>query len=904
MSSRSRLSLAIDLTLTTAILLIAAVPLFSKTNHAREISDQARAATTEWLTPTPQWVRLVERSGIAIVASCLVWVGIRRFWIKADETDNPSPLKLLSLRADRLLWCAGAMTVFLTYAAFYQPLQREFWTGTDDAYFLDPTLITPWNVHWEITLGRPMCFWASALLRAIYPDRIEGYLYMAGLLCAANSLLLLLLLRRLMPEQRFIWCAAPLLYIVQTVDPHRFYILWATNFYWSGLFVFLLALWLFIRSFDVGSRWQLVLACVCLGVSLLTTEAGFPLAAFAPLLLLTRQRQPWRMPVWMWGWLGTVGLLAAHFAAHLLDAREASYQWSASKHSLTNPLTLLSNFAGMLASIVYYFKLPRLDGAGHAVTAYLILFSSQAVVWLAWRRGTPELRTTYLRIAAIASCALVLAVLAYVPIGGLFRTLLYGAPAQAVLVACVVGFLASLFSLKARAPIAAVCIAALVLAGAEENRTHQDIVPSNRFIDAVRVFDQIHALSPQFTPGTRVVLIPDGDIGNLHQALPATVEAVFMLSVSSMNTMIHLFPKDDPIRHAHFVPDGFELKTPWREDHVTYRELVAFRLSRDGTVTLLNKLPAGLLPEKNEADRYEPLAHMVPGSPSPLPYLRYPSGADQPRDLFDTDQGLMLGQGWDTALFRCTGHNRWEVSRWVAEDAELAVNPLGKTRRQIRLEIESGPWFRGRPWQLQILSDSGELISSATVVGRQDVTLDLPLTTEKITVLKFHATVPPDTALKDAPRERLYRVVRTLDPELAYRLPPQRQSDIMHDGLAAGDNWQQIKLEGAGCFRVANDDARIDLAMTSPFANTLHMDLQPVGDRPWLPCHITAVTESGEYLASTWVFGRQIFSITLPKKRCRESAVRLRTDDERSDSGQSEADPRGFVRVYSCTCGQ
>jgi hypothetical protein len=909
MVSRNRLALAVDLVASTILLLLASVPLFSPTVAGPIDPAPESVPLTEHFgmggEPSREWLRLAAATAVLGVLTCVAWLALRRFRFGpagATEPGSPEPPPPGPGPLPLLLIAAAALIAFV---GFFQPLRREFWSGTDDVYYLNPKILVPWNLRWEKSLGRPTCFWAGALARTLLPGRVEGFLYLAYVLCLTNSLLLAAVLRRLAPGQRFLWCAAPLLYIVQTADPHRFYVLWATCFYWSGLLPGLLAVWLFVRSYDLNARGQLVASCLCLGLSLLTTEAGFPLAAFVPGLLLLRGRQPSRLPVWCWCWLGTVGILGAHFALHLAEARYQSYQWFATRDALTRPGVLLENFLTMLGSIQFYFRLPRWDGS-HAGTASAVLIACLSLLGMAWSRGSSASRRVFLGTAGVACLAIVLAVLPFVSLGGYFRTLLYAAPAQAVLVTCVIGGLAAFFPRAGRAAVAAVGATALVMAGVQENVRLQNAVPSNRFVDVVRVFEQIHAVSPGFRSDALILLIPDGDIANVWEPFPAIPETGDLIARSTVGNHLFVCPRDDPDRYVHFRGHDVEVKLKWGGEHSFwgYDKLVAFRLARDGTVSLLRRLPAGLLPAVSDGDRYDPLACMKPGPGGPLPYLRYPGWADRPRDVFDAEDGVMLGQGWDAAAYKCVGRCKWELSRWVGENAELAVNPQGGQRRQLHLDLEGGPWFDGRPWHLQVLAENGDVVSSATIIGRQEVAFDLPTNVDRVGVFRLCVAGADAESVKDIPRDRIFRVFRTLDPDLSYRIPCVRESDVMHDGLRAGEKLHPItNVNGIRC-RSAEDGACIHLAVCPDAATVLHIDLEPESGLPERPCHVTAVTDSGEYLASAWLFGRQDFCVPLPRKRCQESAIRLRADDGATAPTAAGDARAGFVRVYGCRCSR
>src|SRR5262249_44075358 len=142
-------------------------------------------------------------------------------------------------------------------------------------------------------------------------------------------------------------------------------------------------------------------------------------------------------------------------------------------------------------------------------------------------------------------------------------------------------------------------------------------------------------------------------------------------------------------------------------------------LAGDGSLSLLRRLPSGLVPPGGAAARYDPLTCARPWPGAELPYLRYPAWADCPPDLFDMAEGLVLGQGWGP--LEC---HDGPLSRRAAPDAELAINPLGQARGTLRLEVE--PTFPGRRGHLEALDEDGRVVASAPLAGRQVVRLGLP----------------------------------------------------------------------------------------------------------------------------------------------------------------------------------
>src|SRR5262249_9539994 len=107
-----------------------------------------------------------------------------------------------------------------------------------------------------------------------------------------------------------------------------------------------------------------------------------------------------------------------------------------------------------------------------------------------------------------------------------------------------------------------------------------------------------------------------------------------------------------------------------------YDQLVAYRMAPNATLTLLRRLPVGLLPAENEADRYDPLARMCPGPSGRPRYFRRPYWVDPLPDLFGGDDGVVLGPGWGP-LQAADGR----YGRRAGRDAEVVVNPRGEDRR-------------------------------------------------------------------------------------------------------------------------------------------------------------------------------------------------------------------------------
>src|SRR5262249_5180183 len=115
------------------------------------------------------------------------------------------------------------------------------------------------------------------------------------------------------------------------------------NFYWTAVGLLLAAVWLFLRSYRLRSRLQLVLSCLTLAGSLLIFEAAHPLALLAALLAWVNRQQRGRPAGWLCAWGGTLTVLATRFLLYLGSRGSSSYQVQQSAGALRDPWVLLKS---------------------------------------------------------------------------------------------------------------------------------------------------------------------------------------------------------------------------------------------------------------------------------------------------------------------------------------------------------------------------------------------------------------------------------------------------------------------------------------------------------------------------------------------------------------------------------
>src|SRR5207247_5614694 len=113
------------------------------------------------------------------------------------------------------------------------------------------------------------------------------------------------------------------------------------------------ALWLYVRSYKYQQRWLLVVACVLLASALLMIEAGYLVAVCAPWLLIVVLPRQRHLLLWIYAWLGTVGVLAVRFML-FLSQFPGSYQGNIARQGLKTPGQFVHNFGVQLRPVLSY----------------------------------------------------------------------------------------------------------------------------------------------------------------------------------------------------------------------------------------------------------------------------------------------------------------------------------------------------------------------------------------------------------------------------------------------------------------------------------------------------------------------------------------------------------------------
>jgi hypothetical protein len=862
--SRTKVGLGVDLGFITALLLGAAVPLI------RWRGDPFLHTTAFTLG---FW-----SCGAAL---CAAWFWLSGRLHRAPPAPTPcatAPEGPRRSAAGRALLVAVLLAA-LTAVSYWQPLTKQFWGGADEFCNFTEEVRSCWSDGFDLSFSRPLITTPAVLAKALTPRRIDGFLWLAAFLCLANALLLYGVLRQLWPGAHALPAAAAALLVVNRADCLRFFVLWATNFYWTALALFLLALWLLLLSYRRGSRPLLTLACLSLAGGLLVNEGLFPLAALALVLLWLVRGARGRPVVWAYAWLGTLTLLATRFALFLLAQGGSSYQGQQAAAALRQPELLLANLRLQLSSALTYFQITA--GETHARSALLALGLAAALVGLALGRPPPR-RRGYLLGLGLAALATLLGTAPFLHIPTTGRTQFFAAPGQAVLLACGICLVAELLGRWAGVATAAAAVGVLAASGTRESLREQELARAQRgvsFESTVRVFRQIHALAPCLKRDTLVLLVLDE-----HCLSPLGVNYCTLLLSHSLlgHPTIQTSHNDQAPSRAIFKKETVTARDCGWAEELGYDHVLAFRLAVDGSLSLLRHLPAALLPPGNTGASYDPRAVVRPGPVHELPYLRYPRWSRRPRDLFEMADGAVLGEGWGAL-----DYSRGTLCRRAACGAEVAVNPLARARGTLRLDVEPEP--PGCAGRLEALEDGGRVVASVALAGRQVVSLPLPTDPERMGLfrLRFRA--------EGADAVGAFRAYCPGGPGTPPPGPPGFPRDINAEGLWLAHGWSPPERHGGELSRRAGEGAILVLGVLSTAHRAVTLELEPCPGRD--SCRLEVRDEGGRILTETWVRGR--CEVRVPLADVRLGAV-LWLFSGRDRVPALAGSPPLDVRVFSC----
>ncbi len=838
----SRIAVVVDLGFVAALLALAAVPLIVF-RYSLLLEHPAFAASF----------------AAVFLTACAAWAVVHR-----RLTPRTEPLADTPRRAWPRTAAVAALLLGVTLVSFALPLTKHFWSGYDEHANFAEGNARLWSRPWDLAGSRPLLGVPSFVGTRLTPDRIEGLLAVGAGLCFLNALLLYAILARVFPRHGSLAAAAAVLLVVNRADPTRLFVLWTANFYWSALFWLLLAVWLLVRSWERDAPWLLAGACAALAAALLTSEGVGPLALLGPVLLVLVHRDWRRLLVWAGAWLGTITLLAARFVQYLALKGSDAYQLRQSSGALRQPAVLLQNFGTQLRPALNYFDLP------HGLRTYwvyglLALALAAAMIWL--RRtpaeAQPRLRG-YLAGAALAALAVVLGVLPFLHLSWAVRTQFFAGVGQAVLLAFGLALLGRLVARRFADLVLAggtAVLAASATAGALYSQDTTDATVC--FEKTVHVFRQVHAVAPNLARDSLVLFL-------LDTPSPSPLGPNYALNFLAGDVLgCDAFQAnyDDLLgERATFTADGVFIEG--QKKSYRYEQVVAFRLSLDGSVALLRELPKTLVGEHPQAARYRPLARMRPGPVGELRYLRYPPWVKGPRDVLDEADGMVLGRGWDAVE-----DPHGTPFRWAATDAEVVVNPMGSARRVIRLEVEPGLEVGAGACTLEALDEAGQVVAAAEVVGRRQVGLEVPVDRERVNV--FRLRMQGDDAAGSTPRPCAFRAFVRGGRLKPRNVPAWALPDVVGEGLAVGPNWYRVETDGRWRFRWVRNDAELRLGAGR---RELMLDVEPGPGFGGQPCPLEVRDEAGGVVAAAVLRGREMVRVRLAEDLPDGAVLRLHVE--------------------------
>lgn len=787
-----------------------------------------------------------------------------------------------------LAWlCFGLL--LLTDVAFYQPLKIHFWGGWDD--FVSITKAPLWNPATDESLGRPFNTLPCQIALWLTPGRIEGSLWVASALCFLNGLLLFSLIRRVMPGALIPAVAAAALLIVNRGDTSRFYVMWTTNFYWTPLFFVLAAFWLFLVSYQRQSRLLLVVSCGLLASSFLSSEGAFPLSVLGLVLLWLIRRHRQQLWVWAFAWCGTVAVMGARLVLNLMG-RPHSYQAQQASDALHDPSIFLTSFKMHLGAMAAYF--PGLAGWGSYWSWGLAALPLILLLFVPFIFGAKDrsrsVRRQYVAAMILGAAALVLGMLPFLHMPGLFRTAFLSAPGEATLLAFALALLGTFLPARLGCGFVAVCTGALAALSVtdefrEQNYVHEESAVT--FEKTVHIFDQVHGLCPQFPAGSLILFILDD--GNTASFFGSNYSLFFTSTIVLGTGAVQVNFSNAHTLDCNAIFGTEDVTVAFgdqnaRIQRTRYDKVAAFRVSQDGTVMFLDKLPPALLPENSHSAEYQPLALMNPGPITPLPYLRYARWMEPMRDVLDTNSGVMLDASHWGPL--AVTHDR--MYREVADGAQIAMNPMGDSQRKLVLSVRPPKEHTG-PWTLQALNADGTVGASVALSRHQDVTLNLPVDPRKISVFSLRLWETAALAEGKTP-EPLFRIYcRKL------KTPPRLigGKDICDRTVQLGQNWNALERYEGEFFRWVNNDAEITLSPFAPLRADLVMNIEPGPGMAGSPCHLELQDADGKPVAETTFANRSTIRLPLPKPLKRDAPYRLHV------IGGGAPAPNGDTRILN-----
>jgi hypothetical protein len=703
---------------------------------------------------------LKDVSVILMVAVVICWLGIVGYWLKPSK-QLPMPRMTItkSHKSSGFFQTLGLALIFFGFslAMFFVPMSRAFWHGADDA----PLLVqnTPIAL-WEYDAGqnRPLAPAVGVLAEILTPGHIDSLLWLAFFLRLCTAAVISALVREIIGKSaRSVAILAAILFMIDPSEPARFLAIVMANYFFASLLLWT-SLWLLLRSYRLGSRRLLILSCILLEMALLTADGGYPLALIGILFLLflgTKKPHIW---VWLYAWLGALGIVALRLVIFLVTTSNP-YQLTV----FSENVSWLGGFIAQMKPSFAFFAVPSAAFVSQ-YWPYGLVGVLLAIPLLLGPATKLKLNQRFLLGLGIFVLADMLGVLLYSRFPSVLRTQFFAAPAQAVVLALLLIGLISVLPDKIKRVVLIISISATVFMVGVNTMAYQEQLfePGIRFEYLVKAFQDLHRIAPSIKPSSLVLVVDDGPdpvMGIVDYHLPFLAWAslgvsAYRLSQNALNT-----------GEVVFNPGGVSIGFPYipavmgASQECSYDHVVVFTVNyRDGSVTLLDKFPGNFLPSNVTASGYNPRARIDLTKVDPLRYMYYLPWMSTPSprpDIYPNDAPFSLGENW--YAYETGGDTHF---RWANTDAEIVFTSPVPYLSQLSFDLEAGPSLGGNPLQIAFELDRGSAFATVNYKPGAPMTVTLPPNLTAGDVIKLHVLASKAVSVPNDSRTLFFCVFR------------------------------------------------------------------------------------------------------------------------------------------------
>jgi len=462
----------------------------------------------------------------------------------------------------------------------------------------------------------------------ISPNNILGFLIFAFLLCFVAALLIYATVNLLLPNSSDIALVAALLFIVSPIEPARFYVIWQEQ-YVSSQFALVLMIWLFARSYLHCSRWMLLAASMVFVVSSLTSEAIVPAAlaiAFLPLIIWHERRDRYTAALWAYTWFGAAAIIIARFIYFYTFPHRVSYQSNIASGA-PGPSVLFNHLIMHFTATLDYVR-PHPNWLAYLPQGLFVAGLALAVLIVPLPRATQHPGPKSLLVAlAGGAVAILLTVCPFVLFDKVWRTEFLALPFQAVAWAVTIALFGLLLpprwyrggQLVMSALVIVVSICSVLATNENAVYGKMKLYPAISYDKTRRILEQVHRIAPGFQADTAVVFYLDAPGPSIEPDTPFGVN--YFLSglgetVLGVKNTFQTNYTDNLRWTTTFTRQGLQISDTKKT--FPYDTLVVFRLSSNGTVSLVDELPSEWLPPGTDTSGYDPAKQIVRDKQRPL----------------------------------------------------------------------------------------------------------------------------------------------------------------------------------------------------------------------------------------------------------------------------------------------